>query len=70
MQNIIILIDTPFDTPWMVNFKAGIMGLNRFTIDEGAAFETSGVYHLQSSYSCSDLPDGCVVKGMEYICFH
>ena len=65
MQNIIIFIDKPFDTPWMVNFKAGIMGLNRFTIDEGAAFETSGVYHLQSSYSWSDGADGFAVKGME-----
>ena len=65
MQNIIIFIDKPFDTPWMVNFKAGIMGLNRFTIDEGAAFETSGVYHLQSYYSFADVIDGCVVKGME-----
>ena len=65
MQHIIILIDAPFDTPWVVSFKAGIMGLNRFTIDEGAAFETSGVYHLQSSYSFSDVVNGCVVKGME-----
>ena len=64
MENIIILIDTPFETPWVVSFKAGMASLNRFTIDEGAAFETSGVYHLQSSYSLSHVVDGCLVKGM------
>ena len=63
MQNIIIFIDTPVDTPWMVSFKAGIMGFNRFTIDEGAAFETSGVYQLESSYR--KLEPVNTVKGME-----
>ena len=65
MQNIIILIETPFETPWAVGFKTGMMDLNRFTIDEGAAFETSGVYHLQSSKCWSDVADRCVAKGME-----
>ena len=63
MQNIIILIDAPYEIQfhyysWLVDFKVGIMGLNRFIIDEDAAFESPGVYFLQSSYSLSDVVNG------------
>ena len=35
--------------PWMTYVKAGNMCLNRFCIDEDAAFELSGVNYLKKS---------------------
>ena len=46
MQNIVLLMD-PSDEAYNVSWKAGNMYLNRFSIDEDAAFESTGVYHLK-----------------------
>ena len=48
MQNLFVLMEPsmyPNCTPW----KAGNMILNRFCIDEDAAFELSGVNYLKKS---------------------
>ena len=48
MQNLVVLMEPnehAFDTP----LKAGNMILNRFCIDEDAAFELSGVKYLKKS---------------------
>ena len=50
MQNLFVFMepsDHAFDTP----LKAGKMILNRFCIDEDAAFELSGVNYLKSKSS-------------------
>ena len=47
MQNVVLLID-PLLQAYDVSTKAGNMYLNRLCIDEEAAFETTGVYSLQT----------------------
>ena len=46
MQNLVVLMDPPVYAH-DISSKAGNMYLNRFCIDEDAAFESSGVYYLQ-----------------------
>ena len=46
MQNLVVLMNPP-DLTWDVSPKAGNMCLNRFCIDEDAAFELSGIYYFQ-----------------------
>ena len=48
MQNLIVLMD-PSEDGDDVSLKTGNMILNRFCIDEDAAFELSGVYYLETS---------------------
>ena len=48
MQNFIILMQ-PTEDAWDISIKAGKLLLNRFFIDEEAAFELSGVYYLKKS---------------------
>ena len=48
MQNLVVLMDPPEDT-WNISSKAGNMILNRFCIEEDAAFELSGVHYLKKS---------------------
>ena len=46
MQNLVVFMEPPehaYDTP----LKGGNMILNRFCIDEDAAFELSGVHYLE-----------------------
>ena len=45
MQNLVLLMD-PSVAAYDISLKAGNMFLNRFCIDEDAAFESSGVYNL------------------------
>ena len=47
-QNVVLLMD-PTDDAWDISLKAGNMYLNRFCIDEDAAFESTGVYYLKRS---------------------
>ena len=43
------------ENPWKTSVKAGNMCLNRFCIEEDAAFELSKVYHLKKwSYGITD----------------
>ena len=45
-QNIVILMED-HSNPSIISMKAGNMCLNRFCIDENAAFALSGVYFLK-----------------------
>ena len=48
MQNLVVLME-PSEDAESVSSKAGTMILNRFCIDEDAAFELSGVKSLKKS---------------------
>ena len=48
MQNVVLLLESS-EEAYNVSWKAGIMLLNRFCIDEDAAYESAGVYYLKSS---------------------
>ena len=48
MQNLVVLMEESNDT-YNISSKGGNMCLNRFSIDEDAAFELSGVHHLVKS---------------------
>ena len=45
MQNIVLLME-PSYFAYDISLKAGNMLLNRFFVDENAAFESSGVFYL------------------------
>ena len=48
MQNLVVLME-PSEDAHMTPLKGGNMILNRFCIDEDAAFELSGANYLQKS---------------------
>ena len=48
MQNLVVLME-PSEDAWVTPLKGGNMILNRFCIDEDAAFELSGVSYLKKS---------------------
>ena len=48
MQNLVVLME-PSEDAYCISLKSGNMILNRFCIDEDAAFELSGVSYLESS---------------------
>ena len=48
MQNLVVLMDPPKRTDLM-SLKVGNMCLNRFCIDEDAAFELSGVHYFKKT---------------------
>ena len=48
-QNLIFLIE-PSHIPWISSLKASKLLMNRFLIDETAAFETSGIYYLKETF--------------------
>ena len=48
MQNLVLLME-PSEDAHRIDLKGGSMCLNRFSIDEDAAFEFSGVYYLKKS---------------------
>ena len=50
MQNLVVLME-PSEKAWITPLKAGNMILNRFCIDEDAAFELSGVNYLKKEYA-------------------
>ena len=47
MQNLVVLMD-PHENALFNSLKAGNRILNRFCIDEDAAFELSGVFYLKN----------------------
>ena len=68
MQNLVVLAETcPFGKYTRYNYdmsmKGGNMCLNRFCIDEDAAFELSGIYSIKLK---RDYNDEVSTKGMEY----
>ena len=46
MQNLVVLLE-PSEDAFNISVKGAKMCLNRFCIDEDAAFESSGVYYLE-----------------------
>ena len=72
LQNIVVFMEPHEDASWNNSLKEGNMILNRFCIDEDAAFELSGVNYLKKS--SGDMEDGesiCfkvqrILKGKEY----
>ena len=50
MQNLVVLME-PSDDAWNTSLRGGNMILNRFCIDEDAAFELAGVNYLKQSSS-------------------
>ena len=48
MQNLVVLME-PSEDAWDNSLKAGNMILNRFCIDESAAFELCSVVYLKKS---------------------
>ena len=57
IQNLVIFME-PSERTWNTSSKAGNMTLNRFCIDEDAAFELSGVYYLKQTWSFNDKKKG------------
>ena len=62
MQNLVVLME-PSKKADNISLKAGNMILNRFCIDEDAAFELSGVNYLKKPMSRANDPDE--LKGKE-----
>ena len=62
MQNLVVLME-PTEDAWCTPLKCGNMILNRFCIDEDAAFELSGVNYLKTF---SGAFSGYFEKGKEY----
>ena len=56
MQNLVVFMD-PSYWAYHISEKDGKKFLNRFSIDEDAAFEISGVHYLQDKFK--------TLKGME-----
>ena len=50
MQNLVVLME-PNERAYLTSLRTGNMFLNRFCIDEDAAFELSGVNHLKKASS-------------------
>ena len=51
MKNLVVLLEPP-ENDYDISYKAGNMYMNRFCIDEDAAFELSGViYFKKRSFS-------------------
>ena len=73
MQNLVILMDAS-KTDLDISKKAGQMCLNRFCIDEDAAFELSGVHYLALSFfwdeeELEEFDDEKTGKGYFWECF-
>ena len=71
-QNLVVLTE-PSDEKYIISLKVGNMVLNRFCIDEDAAFELSGVNYFKKT-SEDIVYDGDLEfelkrkeKGMEYL---
>ena len=70
MQSLVVLME-PSEESWNTSLKCGNMILNRFCIDEDAAFELSGVNYLNTSsekivYGRERFKEKTKVKGKEY----
>ena len=61
-QNIVALIDSPRKGNPHISFKAANMFLNRFCVDEDAAFELSEVLYLNAASFGNTLHEG-ILKG-------
>ena len=75
-QNVIILMESSEDG-WNISSKGGGMCLNRFCIEEDAAFECSGVFDLfessremalKSNFTSLYIEPKTKAKGKGYFC--
>ena len=58
MQNLVLLME-PSEYAYDIDLKGGNMCFNRFSIDEEAAFELSGVHYLKErSYTKDEISKG------------
>ena len=57
MQNLVFLMD-PSRYAHNIDLKCGNMCLNRFSIDEDAAFELSGVHYLEKNSNIRSISKG------------
>ena len=57
IQNIVYLME-PAEDAWIKSVNAGNMIMNRFSIDEDAALESSGIYYLKASSAEMTSPTG------------
>ena len=62
MQNLVLLME-PSEEACDINLKGGNMCLNRFSIDEDAEFELSGVHYLRKSLDVMDNEEEKKSKG-------
>ena len=72
MQNLVFLMEPPLNSR-RTSLKAGNMWLNRFLIDEDAAFELSGVNYLEKDVTPFVTPfaqERMEMKGKELSYFH
>ena len=65
MQNMVVLVEPP-ERAWNTSSKGPKMCLNRFCIDEDAAFELSGVHHVDKSFNDMDSYLKEASKGKEF----
>ena len=66
MQNLVVLMELS-GNPWNISSKAGNMCLNRFCIDEDAAFELSGAHCLDELFDFNwDFELACTGKEFSY----
>ena len=69
MQNLVVLME-PSDFAWRTSLKGGNMILNRFCINEDAAFELAGVNYLKiTSVDFGIKKEKRKEKGKEYSFF-
>ena len=61
MQNLVVFME-PSENAYETPLKGGNMILNRFCIDEDAAFELSGVNYLEKSSEDLEFEDSHEVK--------
>ena len=65
-QNLVVFIQPPTST-CEIGRKGSNMLLNRFCIEEDAAFELSGVHHMDKSFT--DMKWHIMpIKGKEFLC--
>ena len=68
MQKIVLFIE-PFDKAWLTPLKIGNLFMNKFAIDEDAAYEVLGIFELEkTSWKKSVIKQkGMKQKGMDLV---
>ena len=71
MQNLVVLMERYYDDDYEISLKGGNMSLNRFCVDEDAAFELSGVHYSKKpkKYNPNKGKGYLSLKLMVSVCF-
>ena len=64
MQNVILFMDAS-GHDYTTQLKSGHSFMNRFSIEEDAAFEIIGIHHLETQKSSNTIIDPQKIKGKE-----